>query len=179
MTASKDGASFTNISVEEHFRVSQSNLGGHKKNWYNQFNVLPKKEEEKFVGSTEEFSTAANALIGRSTRLMEALKAAAINVGHKPVETRDLAAIKVVEARATGGTVVNEAVAHNKKIGKEDENKIHLRDIIAKIDVKITSEDAEAVVQAELTHSPYNHVIPGGVAESVTAAYRLNCSPSL
>ncbi|KAH0937769.1 hypothetical protein HID58_005230 [Brassica napus] len=149
MTASKDGADFTNISVEEHFRVSQSNHGG------------------------------------------QALKAASINVGHKPVETRDLAAIKEVEARATGESggsitaVANEAVARNKKIGKEDENKIHLRDIIAEIDVKITrdrsvtSEDAEAVVQAELTHPPYNHVIPGGVAESVTAAYRLNRSPSL
>ncbi|XP_022568403.1 late embryogenesis abundant protein 49-like [Brassica napus] len=71
MTASKDGASFTNISVEEHFRVSQSNHGG------------------QFVGPTEEFSTAANALIGRSARLTEALKAASINVGYKPVETRD------------------------------------------------------------------------------------------
>ncbi|XP_013617047.1 PREDICTED: late embryogenesis abundant protein D-34-like [Brassica oleracea var. oleracea] len=173
MTASKDGASFTNISVEEHFRVSQSNHGG------------------QFVGPTEEFSTAANALIGRSARLTEALKAASINVGYKPVETRDLAAIKEVEARATGESggsitaVANEAVTRNKKIGKEDENKIHLRDIIAEIDVKITrdrsvtSEDAEAVVQAELTHPPYNHIIPGGVAESVTAAYRLNRSPSL
>ncbi|KAJ0246269.1 Late embryogenesis abundant protein 50 [Hirschfeldia incana] len=176
MTASKDGTSFTNISVEEHFRVSQSNHGG------------------QFVGPTEEISTAANALIGRSARLTEALKAASINVGRKPVETTDLAAIKEVEARATRGNiesgdsitaVANEAVARNKKIGKEDENKIHLRDIFAEIDVKITrdrsvtSEDAEAVVQAELAHSPYNHVIPGGVAESVTAAYRLNRSPSL
>ncbi|CAN6976635.1 unnamed protein product [Brassica oleracea var. botrytis] len=69
MTASKDGASsFTNISVEEHFSVSQSTSGGH------------------FVGPTEEISTAADALIGRSATLTEALKAAAINVGHKPVE---------------------------------------------------------------------------------------------
>lgn len=147
-----------------------------------------------YVGPTEENSTAANALIGRSARLTEALKAAAINVGRKPVETRDLAAIKEVEARATGGNtesggsitaVANEAVARNKKIGKEKENKIHLGDIFAEIDMKITrdrsvtSEDAEAVVQAELTQPPYNHVIPGGVAECVTAAYRLNRSPSL
>ncbi|KAL0682259.1 hypothetical protein Bca4012_049106 [Brassica carinata] len=135
---------------------------------------------DRNIGPTEEFSTAANALIGRSARLTEALKAASINVGYKPVE-----------ARATGESggsitaVANEAVTRNKKIGKEDENKIHLRDIIAEIDVKITrdrsvtSEDAEAVVQAELTHPPYNHIIPGGVAESVTAAYRLNRSPSL
>ncbi|KAH0896884.1 hypothetical protein HID58_046452 [Brassica napus] len=108
-----DGASFTNISVEEHFRVSQSNHGGQ----------VPQKNFPR--------------------RLM-------------PLSG-----------------------------GKEDENKIHLRDIIAEIDVKITrdrsvtSEDAEAVVQAELTHPPYNHIIPGGVAESVTAAYRLNRSPSL
>ncbi|KAG2310470.1 hypothetical protein Bca52824_022027 [Brassica carinata] len=165
MTASKDGASFTNISVEEHLRVSQSNHGG------------------QFVGPTEEISTAANALIGRSARLTEALKAAAINVGRKPVETKDLAAIKEVEARATGGNiesggsitaVANDAVARNKKIGKEAENKINITR-----DRAVTSEVAEAVVQAELTHSPYNHVIPGGVAESVTAAYRLNRSPSL
>ena len=126
--------------------------------------------------------------------MTEALKAAAINVGHKPVETTDLAAIKELAARATGGKIergdsvtsmANEAVARNKKIGKEDDKKIRLRDIVAEIDVRVTrdrsvtSEDAEAVVQAELNHSPYNHVIPGGVAESVTAAYRLNRSPSL
>ncbi|CAG7880172.1 unnamed protein product [Brassica rapa] len=177
MTASKDGASsFTNISVEEHFSVSQSTSGG------------------QFVGPTEEISTAADALIGRSATLTEALKAAAINVGHKPVETTDLAAIKELEARATGGKIesgdsvtsmANEAVARNKKIGKEDDKKIRLRDIVAEIDVKVTrdrsvtSEDAEAVVQAELNHSPYNHVIPGGVAESVAAAYKLNRSPSM
>ncbi|WZZ32076.1 hypothetical protein YC2023_015477 [Brassica napus] len=148
---------------------------------------------DRNIGPTEEFSTAANALIGRSARLTEALKAASINVGYKPNPEliMVLAAIKEVEARATGESggsitaVANEAVTRNKKIGKEDENKIHLRDIIAEIDVKITrdrsvtSEDAEAVVQAELTHPPYNHIIPGGVAESVTAAYRLNRSPSL
>ena len=103
-------------------------------------------------------------------------------------------AIKEVEARATGGKIesgdsvtsmANEAVARNKKIGKEDDKKIRLRDIVAEIDVKVTrdrsvtSEDAEAVVQAELNHSPYNHVIPGGVAESVAAAYKLNRSPSM
>lgn len=148
----------------------------------------------QFVGPTEEIPTAADALIGRSATLTEALKAAAINVGHKPVETTDLAAIKEVEARATDGdiergdsvtAVASEAVARNKKAGKEDAKKIHLRDIIAEIDVKVardravTSEDAEAVVDAELNHSPYNHVIPGGVAESVAAACKLNRSPSI
>lgn len=109
------------------------------------------------------------------------------------METTDLAAIKEVEARATGGeiegcesvtAVASEAVARNKRMGKGNE-KTNLRDVIAEIDVRVkkdrsvTSEDAEAVVQAELNHSPLNHVIPGGVAESVTAACKLNRSPSI
>ncbi|XP_010445672.2 PREDICTED: late embryogenesis abundant protein 49-like [Camelina sativa] len=176
MGSSEDGGSFTNISVEEHYSVSQSSPGG------------------QFVGPTEELSTAAEALIGRSTTLTEALKAAAMNVGHKPVETTDVAAIKEVETRAIGDNiegdrggvtaVASEAVARNEKIGKKDE-KTNLRDVIAETDVKVTrdksvtSEDAEAVVQAELNHSPLNHIIPGGVAESVAAAYKLNRNPSL
>ncbi|CAA7051656.1 unnamed protein product [Microthlaspi erraticum] len=176
MPSPNDDATFSNVSVEEHYSFSQSTSGG------------------QFIGPTEQISTAATALIGRSTTLTEALKAAAINVGHKPVETTDLAAIKEVEARATGGeiegggsvtAVASEAVARNKRMGKGNEKKTNLRDVIAEIDVRVkkdrsvTSEDAEAVVQAELNHSPLNHVIPGGIAESVTAACKLNRSPSL
>ncbi|OAO95705.1 hypothetical protein AXX17_AT5G52220 [Arabidopsis thaliana] len=174
MGSSKDSASVTNISVEEHFSVSQSSPGG------------------QFVGPTEEISTAAEALIGRSTTLTEALKAASMNVGHKPVETTDVAAIKEVETRAIGGdiesdggvtAVASKAVARNQKIGKDNE-KTNLGDVIAEIDVKVTrdrevtSEDAEAVIRAELNHSPFNNIIPGGVAESVAAAYKLNHDPS-
>lgn len=149
---------------------------------------------KQYVGPTEQISTAAEALIGRSTTLTEALKAAAMNVGHKPVESTDVAAIKEVEARAIGDdikgdgggvtAVASEAVVRNEKIDKRDE-KTNLSDVFAEIDVKVTrdktvtSEDAEAVVQAELNHSPYNHIIPGGVAESVAAAYKLNHDPSL
>lgn len=147
---------------------------------------------KKFVGPTEEISTAAEALIGRSTTLTEALKAASMNVGHKPVETTDVAAIKEVETRAIGGDIESEggvtavaskAVARNQKIGKDNE-KTNLGDVIAEIDVKVTrdrevtSEDAEAVIRAELNHSPFNNIIPGGVAESVAAAYKLNHDPS-
>ncbi|ESQ43178.1 hypothetical protein EUTSA_v10015357mg [Eutrema salsugineum] len=173
MRSSKDGATISNVSVEEHFSVSQSTSSG------------------QFVGSTEQFSTAAEALVGRSTTLTEALKAAAINVGHKPVETTDVAAIKEVETRATGGeggggvtTVAKAAVARNERTEKKDE-KTKLRDVMAEIDVKVTRdravtrEDAEAAVQAELNHSPFKHIIPGGVAESVSAAYKLNRSPSM
>ncbi|EOA14893.1 hypothetical protein CARUB_v10028222mg [Capsella rubella] len=174
MGSSKDRGSFTNISVEEHFSVSQSSPGG------------------QFAGPTEQISTAAEALIGRSTTLTEALKAAAMNVGHKPVETTDVAAIKEVESRAIGDNiegdrggvtaVASEAVARNEKIDKKGE-KTNLQDVIAETDVKVTrdksvsSEDAEAVVQAELNHS--HRIIPGGVAESVAAAYKLNHDPSL
>ncbi|KAL1206678.1 Late embryogenesis abundant protein 49 [Cardamine amara subsp. amara] len=159
MDSTKNGASFTNISVEEHF-------------------------SGQFVGPTEQISTAAETLVGRSTTLTEALKAAAINVGHKPVETTDMAAIKEVEARVTEGgggvaAVAEKAVGHNKITGQGDK-KMKLRDVIAEIDVKVTrdktvtSEDVEAVVQAELSHSPLDRTIPGGIAESVTAAYTLN-----
>ncbi|CAN8252750.1 unnamed protein product [Cochlearia groenlandica] len=180
MGSRKDGGSHvTNISVEEHFSVSQTSPGG------------------QFAAPTEQISTAAKALIGRSTTLTEALKAAAINAGDKPVETTDVAAIKEVETRATGGhtdengdgvaAVASQAVACNEKIDKESygEKKKNLRDVIAEIDVKVkgdktvSSDDAEAAVQAEINHSPFENVRPGGVAESVTAAYKLNCSPSL
>ncbi|KAL9814158.1 Late embryogenesis abundant protein 49 [Arabidopsis thaliana] len=156
MGSSKDSASVTNISVEEHFSVSQSSPGG------------------QFVGPTEEISTAAEALIGRSTTLTEALKAASMNVGHKPVETTDVAAIKEVETRAIGGDIESDGGVTATNLG----------DVIAEIDVKVTrdrevtSEDAEAVIRAELNHSPFNNIIPGGVAESVAAAYKLNHDPS-
>ncbi|EOA14390.1 hypothetical protein CARUB_v10027585mg [Capsella rubella] len=137
-----------------------------------------------YAGPTEQNSTAAEALVGRSTTLTEALKAAAMNVGRKPVETTDVAAIKEKAMDHGGGVtaVASRAVSRNKKIVKEDE-KTNLRDVMSEIDVRVTrdrevtSEDAEAVVQAELTHSPFNDIIPGGVAESVTAAYKLNCTP--
>lgn len=80
--------------------------------------------------------------------------------------------------------MADHAVAHNKIIGQRDK-KMNLRDVIAEIDVKVTRdksvtrEDAEAVVQAELSHSPLDHIIPGGIAESVTAAYKLNSNVHL
>ncbi|XP_010524021.1 PREDICTED: late embryogenesis abundant protein 50-like [Tarenaya hassleriana] len=147
----------------------------------------------QFMGPVEQMSSAAKALVGRSTTLTEALKAASMRVGRKPVEASDAAAIKVVESLATGtqpeaaggiSAVAEDAASRNMKVGVGDEvGGITLSDIIADVDNKlerdrsVTSEDAEAVVAAELRHHPGSSTTPGGIAESVVAACKLNRNP--
>uniref|UniRef100_A0A0E0KIZ2 SMP domain-containing protein n=1 Tax=Oryza punctata TaxID=4537 RepID=A0A0E0KIZ2_ORYPU len=122
-------------------------------------------------------------------RAMEAVAAATAAAG-KPVDQSDAAAIQAAEMRATGCTSVTvpggvaaaaqAAADHNAAPAARDEDRIKLRDVLTEARGKLpadkaaTREDAERVVSAEVRNRPDMATTPGGVADAVTAAARLN-----
>ncbi|KAL2463832.1 Seed maturation protein [Forsythia ovata] len=118
----------------------------------------------------------------------EALEASARTAGNKPVDHSDAAAIQAAECRATGSDIIapgglaataQSAAAYNEGlIG--DESKVKLKDVLTGAAVKLpadkaaTREDAEGIMSAELRNDPNLTPHPGGVAESVAAAARIN-----
>ncbi|KFK42672.1 hypothetical protein AALP_AA1G024900 [Arabis alpina] len=118
----------------------------------------------------------------------EALEATALSFGDKPVDRQDAAAIQAAETRATGefktcpgglAAAAQLAAATNERTVLE-EGKVTIADILTDASEKlpgdkvVTSEDAEAVVGAELKNSPEMKTTPGGVADSMSAGARLN-----
>ncbi|KAF7152881.1 hypothetical protein RHSIM_Rhsim01G0273700 [Rhododendron simsii] len=116
----------------------------------------------------------------------EALEASALGAGgDKPVDLSDAAAIQAAE-RATGtilpggiGAAAQSAATHNlRTLGDEDKTTISdvLEDATSKLptDKPATREDAEGVISAEIRNNPLMAAHPGGVADSVAAAARLN-----
>ncbi|KAL9239677.1 hypothetical protein vseg_013978 [Gypsophila vaccaria] len=132
----------------------------------------------------------------------EALEAAAGAIGDKPVDRADAAAIQVAEMIATGtnaatgsglGAEAHAAATLNAR-AVYDEDKTKLSEIIEGAtnmltdDKPVTKEDAERVKAAELRGDPEGVVgtnvlshravklstTPGGVAEAVAAAARIN-----
>ncbi|KAG5374697.1 hypothetical protein IGI04_039293 [Brassica rapa subsp. trilocularis] len=118
----------------------------------------------------------------------EALEVTALSLGDKPVDRKDAAAIQAAETRATGDSktrpgglaeAAQEAAATNERTALE-EAKVTIADILTDATEKlpgdkvVTSEDAEAVVGAELRNSPEMKTTPGGVADSMSAGARLN-----
>ncbi|KAI8574524.1 hypothetical protein RHMOL_Rhmol01G0361400 [Rhododendron molle] len=116
----------------------------------------------------------------------EALEASALGAGgDKPVDLSDAAAIQAAEV-ATGvilpggiGAAAQAAATHNARTsGDEDKTTISdvLEDATSKLpaDKPATGEDAEGVISAEIRNNPLTAAHPGGVAESVAAAARLN-----
>ncbi|CAF1923564.1 BnaC05g01750D [Brassica napus] len=118
----------------------------------------------------------------------EALEVTALSLGDKPVDRKDAAAIQAAETRATGDSktrpgglaeAAQEAAATNERTALE-EAKVTIADILTDATEKlqgdkvVTSEDAEAVVGAELKNSPEMKTTPGGVADSMSAGARLN-----
>ncbi|KAF2546581.1 hypothetical protein F2Q70_00019255 [Brassica cretica] len=118
----------------------------------------------------------------------EALEVTALSLGDKPVDRKDAAAIQAAETRATGESktrpgglaeAAQEAAATNERTALE-EAKVTIADILTDATEKlpgdkvVTSEDAEAVVGAELRNSPEMKTTPGGVADSMSAGARLN-----
>ncbi|KAG5567570.1 hypothetical protein RHGRI_002942 [Rhododendron griersonianum] len=105
--------------------------------------------------------------------------------GDKPVDLSDAAAIQAAEV-ATGvilpggiGAAAQSAATHNARtLGDEDKTMLGdvLEDATAKLpaDKPVTREDAEGVISAEIRNNPLMSARPGGVAESVAAAARLN-----
>ncbi|XP_052185161.1 late embryogenesis abundant protein D-34-like [Diospyros lotus] len=131
----------------------------------------------------------APAAIGRdSITIGEALEATGLSAGGKPVDQSDAAAIQAAEVRATGSgdiapggigaTALSGATLNARTI--LDENKTKLGDILENAterlpaDKAATMEDAEGVIGAELRNNRRMATYPGGVAESVAAAARLN-----
>ncbi|KAJ0981690.1 hypothetical protein J5N97_009945 [Dioscorea zingiberensis] len=118
----------------------------------------------------------------------EALEAAALTAGDKPVSRSDAAAIQAAEARVIGGPVSAtgglaaeaQAAAAANELVMRDEDKTKLSDVLSDATLKLrgdkdaTREDAEKVVGAELRNNPAMVTHPGGVADTVAAAARLN-----
>ncbi|CAL4935918.1 unnamed protein product [Urochloa decumbens] len=97
-------------------------------------------------------------------RALEAVAATA--AGDRPVEQSDAAAVQA-------------AADHNARAAR-GEDKVKLRDVLSKAREKLpadkgaTGEDAERVVSAEIRNKLDMATTPGGVAEAVTTAARLN-----
>ncbi|KAL0457195.1 UNVERIFIED_CONTAM: Late embryogenesis abundant protein D-34 [Sesamum latifolium] len=118
----------------------------------------------------------------------EALEVSARAAGDKPVEFSDVAAIQAAECRATGSDLITpggltataqSAAAYNQAVA-EDEGKVKLADVLTGATAKLpadkaaTREDAEGIINAEVRNDPDLKTHPGGVAETVAAAARLN-----
>ena len=119
-------------------------------------------------------------------RALEAVAAA--GAGAKPVDQSDSAAVQAAEMRATGSNLtvpggvaaaVQAAADQNERAARE-EDKVKLRDVLSDARSKLpadkgaTREDAERVVSAEMRNKLDLTTTPGGVAEAVTTAARLN-----
>ncbi|KAJ4897612.1 Seed maturation protein [Raphanus sativus] len=134
-------------------------------------------------------STAATGVSVQSKiTIGQALEATVQTAGKKPVDQSDAAAIQAAEVRASSDNVIapggvtasaQSAADYNAAI-EFDENKIKLVDVLAgatrklQEDKAVTKQDAEGVVSAELRNNPNLSTYPGGVADSLTAAARLN-----
>ncbi|KAL3683540.1 hypothetical protein R1sor_001562 [Riccia sorocarpa] len=119
----------------------------------------------------------------------EALEAAAVGAGDKPIDESDASAILSAEARATGisapirggvGAVAQSAAELNQRVTNENE-KTTLADVLTDAtmalptDKVVTREDAEKIIQAELRHKPASEGLPeGGVGAAIAAAADLN-----
>lgn len=118
----------------------------------------------------------------------DALEAAAIGGGDRPVEQSDARAIQSAVMRATGApptagglaAAAMSAAELNKRVPSSD--RTTLADILmdASIDLEadkiVTQEDAAKVLDAELRCSPTGEPLPGGVAAAIQAAADINCS---
>jgi hypothetical protein len=116
----------------------------------------------------------------------DALEAAAVGSGQRPVEDRDARAIQSAVARATGapptaGSLAAAAMSAaelNPRVPNAD--KTTLADILmdATIDLEadktVTQEDAAKVLDAEMRGSSTGEPLPGGVAAAVQAAADIN-----
>ncbi|KAK8711595.1 hypothetical protein V6N13_146873 [Hibiscus sabdariffa] len=130
-------------------------------------------------------STTTRAVDSSGISIGEALEATAITVGDKPVDRGDVAAIRVAEARAAGGSVAGlgakaqAAVNFNDRV-TYDYNKITISDVLSDATAKlprdkaVTSEDADGVRGAEVRNKPESMPTPGGVADTLATAARVN-----
>ncbi|XP_021281129.1 late embryogenesis abundant protein D-34-like [Herrania umbratica] len=118
----------------------------------------------------------------------EVLEATAISVGDKPVHQGDAAAIRVAEVRAAGsnvtqrrglGATAQAAATFNDRVSY-DYNKMTISDVLSDVSSKlpqdkaVTSEDADGLTGSELRNKPDMTPTPGGVADTMATAARVN-----
>jgi hypothetical protein len=118
----------------------------------------------------------------------EAMEAAALSAGERPVEEADAAAIRAAETRAQGadrvmpGGLADQAwaAASANNWAERDEDKITIGDVLSDATTKLADdkpaehEDAARVVQAETYSDARARTKAGGVGAALTTAARLN-----
>ncbi|AED93755.1 Late embryogenesis abundant protein SMP subgroup [Arabidopsis suecica] len=153
--------------------------------------VVAEASGEQAEGEVNQKKVVANPLKSEGTiTIGEALEAAVLTAGNKPVEWSDAAAIQAAEVRATGRTNImpggvaasaQSAATLNARIGSDD-TKTTLADVLTGASSKLPSDkaatrkDAEGVTGAEMRNDPHLTTYPTGVAASVAAAARINQS---
>ncbi|CAA7037547.1 unnamed protein product [Microthlaspi erraticum] len=155
--------------------------------------IPAKEDKEKGVvaeasgGQAEEELNKKKASEGTIT-IGEALEAAVLTAGNKPVEWSDAAAIQAAEVRATGRTNIMpggvaasaQSAATLNARATSDDGKTTLADVLTGASSKLPSDkpatrkDAEGVTGAEMRNDPHLTTYPTGVAASVAAAARIN-----
>ncbi|CAN1761309.1 Late embryogenesis abundant protein 31 [Linum perenne] len=118
---------------------------------------------------------------GGDVTIGEALEAAVLTAGKKPVERSDAAAIQAAEVRATRRTTIvpggiaaaaRSAATHNARAAN-DEEKTTLADVLFDAKAKLpadrvaTRKDSEGVAGAEMRNDPYLTTHPTGVAANM------------
>lgn len=117
----------------------------------------------------------------------QALAAAAMKKGDKPIDSNDARAIQCAEKRATGNPLAQKgglaataqaAAELNPRVN--DVGKTTLSNILLAAsedlpaDKAVTTEDAEKIMETEARGSPYGHPQSGGIGETMQAAAKLN-----
>jgi len=118
----------------------------------------------------------------------EAMEAAALSAGNRPVEEADAAAIRAAETQAQGtdrvmpGGLADQAwaAASANAWAEREEDKITIGDVLSDAATKLAddkpaeAEDAARVVQAEKRSGAGARTRAGGVGAALTSAARLN-----
>ncbi|KAF7109659.1 hypothetical protein CFC21_109876 [Triticum aestivum] len=118
----------------------------------------------------------------------EAMEAAALSAGDRPLEEADAAAIRAAETQAQGADEVMPggladqawAAASANAWAERDEDKITVSDVLSDATTKLADdkpaerEDAARVVQAETYSDAGARTKAGGVGAAITTAARLN-----
>ncbi|XP_030520695.1 late embryogenesis abundant protein D-34-like [Rhodamnia argentea] len=178
---SEDGVTITETNLPGR-RGKTESVGGQVVNQYSLRSPIPTMTPSSIYQTDNSKYGDGSITIG------EALEAAALTAGQKPVEWSDAAAIQAAEVRATGRSSIvpggvaaaAQSAANLNARTLRDEDKTTLADILGEATSKLPSDkpasrrDAEGVAGAEMRNDPNLNTHPAGIAASVAAAARLN-----
>ncbi|GMI73814.1 LATE EMBRYOGENESIS ABUNDANT PROTEIN ECP31 [Hibiscus trionum] len=146
------------------------------------------RDEQWRVPSSNPIPTPRMGGSGGGITIGEALEATTLSVGDKPVDQGDAGAIRVAESRAAGswltqhsglGTRAQAAATFNERQAC-DHNMITISDVLSDateklaLDKAVTAEDAAGVRGVEQREKPDMVATPGGVADTLETAARVN-----